>query len=189
VIVLNHDELVARWVYARTGGEWVSGSGRAIGWFNGRELTAGYVLSQYNGRNIFVDYAVEGTYLPQALLAAVGQYCFVQLKCSRLTLVAEASNVRSVAINRKLGATLEATLVGAARDGGDVLIFRLTPDCIIWKKLHGKIVRNSAGSRSRESDSAPGSGELARVPADGQRDAADGSDALRHFELDEQSQL
>jgi len=138
-LILGQDNLIGPWVYSRSGGEWIPGHGKTIGWWNGERITAGYVFSQYNGRNIFVDYAVEGSYLPKDLLYAVGAYTFVQLHCTRLTLTTEESNVPSVKICYKLGATLEATLKGAARDGGDILIFRLTPDCTIWKKLYGKV--------------------------------------------------
>lgn len=186
-LILGMDELVGPWVYSRSGGQWISGAGRTIGWWDEERIKAGYVFSQYNGRNIFVDFAVDSGYLPKALLYAVGAYAFQQLGCTRLTLVAEENNIASVKICSKLGAHLEATLEGAARGGGNVLIFRLTPDCTIWKKLHGKVQQHARVPRSAGDDPAAGRGESASVRSDDQRDAADGSNTLRYVELVQQS--
>lgn len=186
-LLLGAEEVIGPWVHARTGGEWIPGSGRTIGWVRDGRITAGYIFSQYNGRNLFIDYAVDGHYLPWALLYAVGAYAFEQLHCTRLTLVAEDSNLASVKINYKLGATLEATLKGAARDGGDILIFRLTPDCTIWKKLHGKIQRHARSTGPQGHDSAARGGEQSFIRSDAPGNAADGGDSLRHIQLGEHS--
>jgi len=145
-LIFGQDDLLGPWIYARTGGQWLPGSGRTIGWWDGKTVTAAFAFTQYNGRNIFVDLAVEGRVAPRAFWYAGFSYIFNQLKCARLTLVVEASNVRSVKLMAKLDATLEATLAGAARDGGDTLIFRLTQDCTIWKKLNGKVDRHAGRS-------------------------------------------
>ena len=184
-LILGMEDVIGPWVHARTGGQWIPGSGRTIGWWNGERITAGYIFSQYNGRNLFIDYAVDGHYLPQSLLYAVGAYVFEQLCCTRLTLVAEDSNLASVKINYKLGATLEATLKGAARDGGNILIFRRTPDCTIWKKLHGKIQRHARSTGPQGHDPAARGGEQPFIRSDAPGDATDRGDSVRHIELGE----
>lgn len=184
-LILGHNDLLGPWVYAHTGGQWLPGSGQTIGWWDGTKVTAAFTFTQYNGRNIFVDLAVEDKVTSRAFWYAGFSYVFEQLKCTRLTLVVEASNLPSVKLMAKLGATLEATLAGAARDGGDTLIFRLTQDCTIWKKLNGKVNRYAGHPRSGEDHSPTRSRESSSFRADNQRDAANGDHAAGDLVLDE----
>jgi hypothetical protein len=135
----------------------VKGGGTAFGYADDKGISCGAAFTDYNGSNIFVSIAIERPAGARWLLWAIGYYGFVQLGCGRLTFVTESSNIRSVKFQEKLGAVHEARLIGAGRNGDDILISRLTPDSRIWRKLDGKQGwrqrSGSTGLREHNSDS------------------------------------
>ena len=103
---------------------------RAIGWTRGGELVAGAVFDGYNGRNVFVHLAGApgGAWLARGFLRACMTYVFGFLACSRLSAMVNESNAASRRFTEHFGFREEARLKGAAKDGGDLLIYVLTKE-------------------------------------------------------------
>jgi RimJ/RimL family protein N-acetyltransferase len=81
----------------------------------------------FNYQNVFVHLASDGTsrWGTRHLLHEGFKYPFVTCGCKRITAWIEASNLASRRLATHLGFAPEATLEKAARDGGDVLIYRM----------------------------------------------------------------
>jgi RimJ/RimL family protein N-acetyltransferase len=102
-------------------------------------MMAAATFTDYNHRNIAAHIAIVNPFATRALFRAIGMYVFEQLKCSRLTLIAESSNLPVIKLHQRLGAIHEGTLVGAGRSGDDILLSRFTPDCEFWRKISGTV--------------------------------------------------
>lgn len=136
------DDLLAHWVYSRTGGQYIHGMGETLAAVDpDGTVFAGAVFTQFNGVNIFVDLAIEDRRAALPLFSAIGHYAFEQLGCKRLTFVTDSANIPAQRLHKKLGADFEARLVGAASNGNDILISRLTSDSRIWRRLYGREIR------------------------------------------------
>jgi hypothetical protein len=75
----------------------------------------------------------DGVIISRELLRAIGVYCFVQLGLFRLTGIADASNEKALALNKKIGFEIETSLKNAADDGGDVIYMVLWRDTALPK--------------------------------------------------------
>lgn len=107
----------------------VSGGMKGIGWEVDGKLTAGVVYETFNRHNVWVHGAMSAPATRGFLCNAFG-YPFNQLGVKRISTSTEASNTAARRIQEKLGFTQEAVLTGAASDGGDILIYRMTrPEC------------------------------------------------------------
>lgn len=105
---------------------------KCIGQSRDGRLMAGAVFEGYNGRNVWVHLAGEpgGRWLSRRFLTACMRYVFVVLGCARLSAYVNESNWPSRRFTQHFGFREEARLKGAAKDGGDVLIYVLTrEDC------------------------------------------------------------
>lgn len=129
----------------RSGGQFIPGSATAIvlGTAEGVPL-AGMAFTDFNGRNINAHLVIEEPRATMLLFKLGGDYAFNQLHCTRLTLVAEESNLKAVKLHEKLGAVREGRLVGAGRSGDDILVSRLTPDSPFWRRLNERRLRKAA---------------------------------------------
>lgn len=126
-LLFGQDAQVGPWVMAAAGGIWREGA-PTIGLLRQGRLSAGLVYENYNGRNVFVHYRVEGAHAgTRDFLWAAFHYPLVQLGCERITGLIAAGNARSRALAENLGLELEATMHGAAADGSDLLIY------VMWK--------------------------------------------------------
>lgn len=103
---------------------------QAIGVEEDGAIIAGAVYCEYNGKNCWVHIAGEPGrhWLINEFLSYGFDYPFNQLKVNRLTGWVEASNEAALRLDLHLGYEIEATLKGAARDGGDVHIVRMFKD-------------------------------------------------------------
>lgn len=123
--VLYHaDEVVGPWVHRRAGGEWKPDM-PAIGALKGGALVAGVTFEQYNGFNVFAHIAGEGAWASPHVLYHFFAYPFETLGCSRVTAPVMASGEHGARFCLKAGFRPEATLSGAAGDGGDLILFRM----------------------------------------------------------------
>lgn len=93
-------------------------------------LVAGVIYEGFNGRNIWMHVAaVPGKkWLTRAYLAACFAYPFVQCGVDRISGYVEANNAEARRFDEHLGFEQEAVLRGAAKDGGDVIIYAM------WKE-------------------------------------------------------
>jgi hypothetical protein len=133
-IHLDADE-VAPWVERQVGVDGLAGQCTAIGLSRGDgEFCGAACFTQFNGVNVQVHLAIEDTWCTSLLLTLIGRYVFEQLALRRLTILVERSNLRAVRLYQRLGAIPEGCMVGAARGGDDILIFRVMHDCIYWRR-------------------------------------------------------
>jgi RimJ/RimL family protein N-acetyltransferase len=100
----------------------------AIGWKRGGRLVAGAIFEGFNGVNIWVHLAGApgGHWLARGFIAATMRYVFVVCGCRRLSAWVDEGNLASARFVEHFGFREEARLKGAAKDGGDVLIYVLT---------------------------------------------------------------
>lgn len=135
-VIRGPQDLLARWVLTRSGGLFTPGIATAIVLSDDLGApVAGIAFTDCNGRNISAHIVIEDPRAALMLLTLAGAYVFEQLGCKRLTLIAEESNLKAVRLHEKLGAIREGRLVGAGKNGDDILVSRLTDDSRIWRKL------------------------------------------------------
>ena len=97
----------------------------SIGLERDGELVAGVIYEGYNGYNVWMHVAIAGRItLPSPRYAF--HYPFIELGCRRVSGRVEASNTKSRRFSEHLGFKQEAVLRGAASDGGDVILYRMT---------------------------------------------------------------
>jgi RimJ/RimL family protein N-acetyltransferase len=105
---------------------------QGIGLERDGDLVAGVIYEGHNGHNIWMHVAAEPgkRWLNRAFLHTCFAYPFEQLKLSRVSGYVEAKNTDARRFDEHLGFKHEATLHGAASDGGDVLIYAMRrEDC------------------------------------------------------------
>lgn len=137
MLIWDQPEIINSWVDAHHGGVCAPGTFTALGWAS-PELTAGLVFYSSNGKNCFVNIAIEGKRFPRGLLRAGLYYAYSQLKLKRLTFSIEEANLPSQNLVTRLGAVHEATLRDAGLTG-NLLIYALFPEnCKIWSRINGQ---------------------------------------------------
>ena len=97
----------------------------AIGLRRDGELVAAAVYEGFNGQNMWVHLCgVPGArWMTREFLRAGFAYPFLVCGVKRLSGYVNASNHEARRLNEHFGYRVEATLAGAAPDGGDVLIY------------------------------------------------------------------
>lgn len=100
---------------------------QGIGLVKDGEIIAGVLYDDFNGSNIWMHVAAKPgrNWLNRMYLKACFAYPFTQLNCRRISGWVEASNTDARRFDEHLGFQQEAVLSGAARDGGDVIIYRM----------------------------------------------------------------
>lgn len=103
---------------------------QGIGLEKNGELIAGVIYDDYSISNIWMHVAaIPGKrWMTRDYLYACFAYPFKQLNCKRVTGWVEASNIDARRFDEHLGFKQEAVLVSAARDGGDVILYRMFKD-------------------------------------------------------------
>jgi RimJ/RimL family protein N-acetyltransferase len=93
-------------------------------------MLAGVIYEGINAHNAWAHIgAIKGTVWARPFnLRAVFAYPFLVCKVDRLSVYVDASNLDSLQLCLGLGFTPEATLMGAAVDGGDVVILVMRKD-------------------------------------------------------------
>lgn len=103
---------------------------RCIGLRKDGDLVAAAVYEGFNGQNMWVHLAgVPGQrWMTRDFLRAGFAYPFLVCGVQRLSGYVNSSNLAARRLNEHFGYRVEATLKGAAPDGGDVLIY------VMWRK-------------------------------------------------------
>lgn len=103
---------------------------RCIGLRKRGELVAAAIYEGFNGQNIWVHLAgVPGCrWMTRAFLRAGFAYPFNVCGVKRLSGYVNASNTQARRLNEHFGYQEEARLVGAAPDGGDVILY------VMWRE-------------------------------------------------------
>ena len=103
---------------------------QALGVERDGELVAGVLYEGFNDYNVWMHVAaVPGSrWLNRRLLRAFFSYPFDQMGVRRVSAYVNASNTVARRFDEHLGFKPEATLTGAAPDGGDVILYSM------WRK-------------------------------------------------------
>lgn len=99
---------------------------QGIGLERDGELVGGVLYERYSEQNLWAHMAGVGNWITKSLLKAAFQYPFVQLGVRNLWGSVDASNEKARRLDEHLGFKPHAVLEGAAKDGGDVIIYRMT---------------------------------------------------------------
>lgn len=93
-------------------------------------LVAGVLYEGYTGHNIWMHVAADQSkrWMTREYLRYCFHYPFNELGCGRVSGWVEASNEAARRFDEHLGFKEEARLKGAARDGGDVILY------VMWRK-------------------------------------------------------
>lgn len=120
---------VVEWVAKKTNEFGNFGASTGIGLEKDNELVAGVVYAEWNGPNIVMHVASDGTkqWLNREYLWFCFAYPFLQLDCKRITGYVGEGNKEAIKFDTHVGFALETTLE-AAHPTGNLLIFRM------WKR-------------------------------------------------------
>lgn len=123
-VIYHADAVIGPWVHRRIGGEWRPDM-PAIGAIRDGRVAAGVTFENYNGANVFAHIAGEGRWADRHVLFHFFSYPFDRLGVFRVTAPVMSSNEQGARFCLKAGFRPEATLSGAAGDGGDIILFRM----------------------------------------------------------------
>jgi RimJ/RimL family protein N-acetyltransferase len=103
---------------------------RCIGLRKDGELVAAAIYEGFNGVNVWVHLCgVPGArWMTREFLRAGFAYPFLVCGVKRLSGYVNASNTQARRLNEHFGYREEARLIGAAPDGGDVILY------VMWRK-------------------------------------------------------
>ena len=123
---------VVEWVAKRLKATYNQPQG--IGLDKDGHLVAGVVFDEFNGANINIAVASDGSrkWLTRSFLWAVFDYAFHVCKVKRVTALIAETNEESQRFCSHVGFTHEATLKDAHVDG-DILIYRLFREACKWR--------------------------------------------------------
>ena len=119
----------------------LSSAMKCLGLERDGELVCGVLYDGWNGVNMWMHVAIApGGMLTRQFVHYAFYYPFVEIGCKRLTGLVEANNLAARRFDEHLGFRVEATLAGAASDGGDVLLYAMTRDECRWlQPKHGTL--------------------------------------------------
>lgn len=126
-------QYIVDWVAERTNSRYCDAVG--IGWECEGHLIAGVVYDQFNGVNMQMHVASDGTrrWLRREYLHACFDYPFNQAKVKRVTGLVGEGNIAAQRFDEHLGFVLETTLKGA-HPSGDLLVYVLWKEACKWIK-------------------------------------------------------
>jgi hypothetical protein len=137
--VVFDSNIIGPWVCAHGGGEWVAGTGTAIGLCadNG-ELKAGVTYDNYNGANIVAHISGIGNWSSnRQFLWMIFDYPFNQLKVKRITLSIPSVNRLACRLAERLGFKIEF-IAEDAHPHGALRIYKMVRNDCRWLKLGGR---------------------------------------------------
>lgn len=110
------------------------GSAEGIARVVNDQIVASVVFHWFNNTNIWMHVASDGTkrWINREYIKVTFDYAFNTCQCKRVSGMVDASNHPAQTFDEKLGFEKEAILKGAARDGGDVIIYVMTREMCRW---------------------------------------------------------
>lgn len=134
MIVLGKDNVVGPWVFHEVGRLWFPGMGRALGWERDGNLLAGVTFTNFDGVNVWMDCAATpgSKWLDRRGLWVIFHYVFEQLQCERCSAMIPEDNEKSLKLVQQAGFEYEATLVRAAPNNKNMLVFRMFKEDCKW---------------------------------------------------------
>lgn len=137
---------VVDWTAEMMGENVVFGAAVGFGVEEDGKIIAGVVFDDYNGVNINMHVASDGTkrWMNREILWMVFDYAFNQCKVNRITGLVGEGNIAARTFDEHIGFTLETTLK-AAHPTGDLLVYRMFRDECRWLRMsYGKAKRTAA---------------------------------------------
>ena len=127
---------VVSWVAARTGEHGNYGAAVGFGIEQDGALIAGVVFNEWNGVNINMHVASDGTrrWMTKELLWMVFDYAFNQAKVKRITGLVGEGNAVARAFDEHIGFRLETTLK-SAHPTGDLLVYAMFREDCRWLNI------------------------------------------------------
>lgn len=127
--IISNPSLVWEFVHKRTGTPAVAGM-KGLGLERDGRLIAGVLYEGFTGHNIWMHVAAEpgSRWMTREYLRYCFYYPFVECGVDRVSGWVEESNKEAQRFDEHLGFREEARLKGAARDGGDVILY------VMWRK-------------------------------------------------------
>jgi RimJ/RimL family protein N-acetyltransferase len=133
-IVIGNE--VVQWVAKRTGEFGNYGAAVGFGIEDDRELIAGVVFNEYNGANINMHVASDGSrkWMTREFLWMVFDYAFNQAKIKRITGLVGEGNTEAQLFDEHIGFSLETTL-SDAHPSGDLLVYVMRREQCRWLNI------------------------------------------------------
>lgn len=134
-LVCHQHNRVGAWVMERCQADWYAGKGVTLGLEDDHgTLLIGAVFESYNGTNMNVALACKShlPFFPRSFLHVCADYCFIKNHCSRITCIVDSSNHASISLVERVGWIEETRLVGAGLRGGDLIVYKMTPETCKW---------------------------------------------------------
>lgn len=131
MIVIGQE--VVDWVASRTGEFGSYGAAVGIGWEKDGSLIAGVVYNDFNGVNMQMHVASDGTgkWMTREYLRVCFDYPFNQAKVKRITGLVGEGNLEARKFDEHLGFVRETTLRGA-HPTGDLIVYVMWKDKCRW---------------------------------------------------------
>lgn len=119
---------VVEWVAKRVNEHGNFGAAQGIGWAKGGELVAGVVFNDFNGPNICMHVASDGTkrWMTREFLRTCFDYPFNQCGVKRITGLVGEGNVEARKFDEHIGFVLETQLWGA-HPTGNLMVY------VMWR--------------------------------------------------------
>lgn len=126
-VVYGADRLCAEWLAERIGEPFIIRSDtRALGVWDGRRLIAAVAFDGWNGQNVVASIAAEGPRSRWATRPVLRRlFGFPFAHANRITCLVRSGNRTSQRMLAAMRFEPEATLMGAASDGGDLAVWRM----------------------------------------------------------------
>lgn len=136
-LVCHQHNRVGAWVMSRCDADWYAGKGVTLGLEDeSGNLLIGAVFESYNGTNMNIALACKSklSFFPRSFLHVCANFCFVENNCSRITCIVDSSNHASIRLVEGVGWAEETRIRGAGLKGGDLIIYKMTPETCEWLK-------------------------------------------------------
>ena len=134
---------VGEWVCNQTGGGYYKERSNAIGLKNGKNVVAGVVYENWNGKSVIVHIAIKER-LTAAFLAAIFDYPFNVCNVNKLIAPVSSNNAKALKLITNMGFTEEARLKDADTNGDIVLLTMARASCRFLGKRYGQKISYAA---------------------------------------------
>lgn len=136
---------VVSWVASRTGEHGNYGAAVGIGVEENGAIRAGVVFSDWNGVNICMHVASDGSrnWMTRELLFECFRYAFETAGCRRITGLVGEGNKAAIDFDKHIGFSEEARLKGAHPDG-DLIVFVMRKDDCRWLRRRDHVFKMAA---------------------------------------------
>lgn len=134
-LVYEPSDRIAEWLGERLG-EKFSTPYTVIGGLQNDALACAWLFNHYNGRNIEVSVASDGS-VDRGFIMAAADYVFNQLKCERASCHVSENNHKSIAFIERIGWKREGFRENWYEDGSGAFLYGMKKEDCKWLKPLG----------------------------------------------------